>query len=76
MRAAKLTSPRLQRVLALLDDGQSYSTLEIVRGARVCAVNSIISELRERGAKIACERRDAEDGRRWYYTLTARPEDA
>ena len=47
MHAAKLEdSPRLQRVKALLNDGQWHGTREIVRAADVCAVNSIIAELR------------------------------
>lgn len=57
MKAAKLdTSPRLQRVARLLDDGRWYSTLDIMLGAGVCAVNSCVAELRANGLAIACRR--------------------
>jgi biotin operon repressor len=46
------TSPRLQRALALLQDGHWHSTRAIVRTADVCAVNSIITELRCNGYDI------------------------
>ena len=39
-------SPRLQRTLTLLSDGQWHTTRGIIKIADVCAVNSIISELR------------------------------
>ena len=66
MKAARLeTSPRLQRVAALLADGREYSTLDIVIGASVCAVNSCIAELRANGYAIACRR----VGDVWYYRL-------
>lgn len=55
MHAAKLeTSPRLQRVYAVLADGQEHSTMEIIDKANVCAVNSCIAELREGGLEISC----------------------
>lgn len=55
--SAKLeTSSRLQRVHALLADGREYSTLDIVRRCNVCAVNSIIAELRDNGCEIRCRR--------------------
>ena len=64
MNAAYLErSARLQRVDELLADGLEHSTWEIVAGAQVCAVNSIIAELRANGRQIRCIRR----GRRWYY---------
>lgn len=48
MRAAKLAnSERLQRVVNFLSDGAWHSTREIVHGAKVCAVNSAIAELRD-----------------------------
>lgn len=59
-------SPRLQRVAQLLGDGREYSTLQIVSGAGVCAVNSAIAELRANGLDIACRR----DGDLWLYRLT------
>lgn len=66
MHAARLDrSPRLQRVLALLADGQPHSTLDIIRGAHVCAVNSIVAELRHNGFAVCCQRA----GDRWFYQL-------
>jgi hypothetical protein len=66
VKAARLeTSPRLQRVAALLSDGREYSTLDIVIGASVCAVNSCIAELRANGFRIACRR----VGDVWYYRM-------
>lgn len=71
LRAGRLDrSPRLQRVRDLLLDGREYSTLEIVQGAHVCAVNSIVSELRANGLKIACRVIVAPNGERtWLYRL-------
>ncbi len=62
-------SPRLQRVAAVLADGRAHSTLDIVQGAQVCAVNSIIAELRANGWAIACTRR----GDVWWYQATHIP---
>lgn len=71
LHAARLQhSDRLRRVLRLLADGAPHSTLAIVQGAQVCAVNSIISELRRNGLSIRCWR----DGFRWYYQLGPAPE--
>jgi hypothetical protein len=57
IHAARLErSPRLQRVLELLSDGRWYSTLDIVVGAGVCAVNSCVAELRANGIPVACRR--------------------
>ena len=70
LHAARLhRSDRLRRVLRLLADGHPHSTLDIVRGAQVCAVNSIISELRSNGLPIRCRR----EGFVWYYQLGAPP---
>lgn len=53
MRAARLeTSPRLQRVLWALMDGQWHTTRELIVAAEVCAVNSCIAELRANGVAI------------------------
>ena len=74
MHAARLDrSPRLRRVHALLADGVERSTLDIVTGARVCAVNSCIAELRANGAAIDCRQdRDPDTGARvWLYRMTA-----
>ena len=66
MNAAKLErSERLQRVKAFLSDYRPHSTLEIVQKANVCAVNSIVAELRANGESIQCGRR----GDRWYYQM-------
>lgn len=55
MHFAKLrTSKRLQRVLGLLASGREYSTRDIIVGANVCAVNSIVAELRRNGIAITC----------------------
>lgn len=70
MHAGKIdSSKRLQRVDDLLADGREYSTLDIVARAQVCAVNSIIAELRANGRHIVCERR----GDRWYYRMEQEP---
>jgi hypothetical protein len=47
-------SPRLQRVFALLSDGDEYTTRRIVREADVCAVNSIMAELRQNSIPVTC----------------------
>ena len=75
LHAARLDrSDRLQRVLAVLEDGREHSTLEIVQRAGVCAVNSIAAELRANGCVIACRQDvDPADGRRvWLYRLEER----
>lgn len=72
MHAARLDrSPRLRRVHALLADGIERSTLDIVIGAKVCAVNSCIAELRANGATIDCRQvRDPNTGARvWLYRM-------
>ena len=57
LKAAHLaTSPRLQRVADLLADGREHATMEIVQAAQVCAVNSIVAELRANGLEILCRR--------------------
>jgi len=66
MKAAKLeNSDRLQRVDRLLNTGLEFSTREIAQFAHVCAVNSIIGELRENGRDIMCQRR----GKHWFYRM-------
>lgn len=58
MNAASIEkSKRLQRVDDLLSTGKRFSTLEIMKYANVCAVNSCISELRRNGRDIKCERK-------------------
>lgn len=75
MHAAPLTSPRLQRVLAVLRDGKPHTTRDIVRRARVMAVNACVSELRHHGAEITCVKQAAPGGHGWrfYYTMTKEP---
>ena len=73
LKAAKLDkSARLQRVRDLLSDGRERSTREIIFGAHVCAVNSVISELRANGLRIECRAIAATNGGRiWLYRLDA-----
>lgn len=75
MNAATLSSPRLQRVLHLLADGRPHTTRDIVRRAKVMAVNACVAELRTHGAEIVCIRQPAKihGGWRWYYTMTKGP---
>ena len=48
-------SSRLQRVLTVLSDCRPHTTREIIRAADVCAVNSIVAELRANGLDILCQ---------------------
>jgi len=75
MNCAPLSSPRLQRVLALLRDGQAHTTRDIVRRARVMAVNACVSELRAHGAEIECEARIKNGARRFYYRMVKEPQE-
>ncbi len=55
MHAANVDrSVRLNKVLGILASGAWVGTREIVRAADVCAVNSIISEIRANGIKVNC----------------------
>lgn len=66
MHAASIEkSERLGRVLDLLSQGAEFSTLDIIKNANVCAVNSIVAELRCNGFDINCQRR----GDKWFYRL-------
>jgi hypothetical protein len=66
MNAASIEkSERLGRVLDLLSQGGDFSTLDIIKQANVCAVNSIVAELRQNGFDINCQRR----GDKWFYRL-------
>jgi hypothetical protein len=73
IRAAALTSPRLQRALALLSDGRPHTTRDVVRRARVMAVNAVMSELRHHGAEILCTQQVTNGQRRFFYTMTKAP---
>lgn len=74
MHAAPLTSPRLQRVLAVLSDGKPHTTRAIVRKGRVMAVNACISELRHHGAVIDCRQEVVNGRRRFFYTMIKGPQ--
>lgn len=53
MHSARLEkSPRLQRVLEVLQRGGWWGTRAIITEADVCAVNSVVSELRENGIDV------------------------
>lgn len=55
MYSAKLeSSDRLQRVYECLMQGPK-TTLQLIQEAGVCAVNSIIDELRDNGISIDCK---------------------
>jgi hypothetical protein len=47
-------SERLQRLLEFLLDSQQHTTLEIIQGAGICAVNSAACELRKNGFDVRC----------------------
>ena len=75
LHAANLrTSGRLQRVHALLSDGAEHSTRDIVMGAEVMAVNSVIAELRANGCAISCRQTRGRDGSRvCFYKMLSGP---
>ena len=55
IHAARLeTSERLQRVLALLEQGGRYTTREIVMMAHVMAASTAVAELRANGIDVQC----------------------
>jgi len=65
IRAATIAgSARLSRVYRYLQDGHWHGTREIVRICDVCAVNTIIAELRDNG--ICIETRCVGQGRYEY----------
>jgi hypothetical protein len=76
IKAARLDSPRLQRVLRLLSDGRPHTTRTILRRANVCCVNTVIAELRHHGAEIECVVQPSHAGlrRRWTYRMTKAPD--
>jgi hypothetical protein len=64
MHAASLEkSKRLKRVDEYLSDLRPRSTMEIIQACTVCAVNSIIAELRANGRQIKCHQHN----RIFYY---------
>ena len=74
MHAARVgSSERLQRVLDVLRDHQEHSTFDLIANAAVCAVNSIVSELRANGFHITCRQdREPNGNRVWLYRLERR----
>lgn len=53
IRAANIkSSDRLGRVFRLLQDGNWHGTWEIINNCEVCAVNTVIAELRHNGLRI------------------------
>lgn len=68
------TSPRLRRTLKVLQEAQGeMTTYELSRAADICAVNSVIAELRENGAEITCRQAVKDGQRRFYYRLMKSP---
>ena len=61
-------SERLQKVAIYLSDGKPHSTRDILRGCDVCAVSTIVDELREakNGFDISCKQIGRD---RWEYTM-------
>lgn len=74
--AALAKSPRLQRLLAYLQaqGDRGATTLDIVTGADVMAVNSAVSELRKNGYPVTCvfEGRNVRESSVFRYTLGAK----
>ena len=58
-------SQRLQRVLAVLRDGKTHTTRDLIIKAQVCAVNSIVAEIRANGIQVDCRR----SGDVWLYCI-------
>lgn len=73
LRYANLqTSPRLQRALAALQaHPRGLTTMEWIREAGICAVNSCAAELRANGYRVICkpEGKSAEGASIYRYTL-------
>ncbi|MBM1816233.1 hypothetical protein JQX09_24320 [Sulfitobacter pseudonitzschiae] len=76
MHAAKLSSDRLSRVNRLLSDRKPHSTRSIMRKTHVCAINTCVSELRQLGADIKCERKYVNGRFVFYYTMLTPPDEA
>ncbi|MFG5381017.1 hypothetical protein [Yoonia sp. R2-816] len=79
MHAASLTSWRLQALIKVLSDGHPHSTKEIARKSKVLAISACVSELRQHGAEIICERKMVEEQGipKWvfFYTMLEAPRD-
>ena len=72
-------SARLQRLITYMIDGKVKTTLEIIQGADICAVNSAVCEVREQGFNLecvkkskpfACQLHDIEIARGTHFILT------
>lgn len=48
-------SKRLQRLLSVLSDGGWHTTLDLVKKAKICAVNTAVHELRQNGYGVECK---------------------
>jgi hypothetical protein len=69
------SSPRLRRALRVLQAANgALTTYELMRKAKICAVSSVVSELRNNGAEITCRQEVTNGRRRFYYTLIKSPE--
>lgn len=60
---------RLDRFLTLLSDREWHHTAEIVRKAKVCAVNSCASDARLLGRNVQCQRRRVNGYWVYFYRL-------
>ena len=70
-------SARLRRTLDVLErrEGHWLTTRDLIVEAHICAVNSVIAELRANGCEIECEQRPGKNSeRRWAYRLKSAPE--
>ena len=76
MNAARLkTSKRLQRTLKVLREakGVELTTRQLMRRANICAVNSVIAELRANGCEITTRREVHAGAPRFFYKLIKGP---
>ncbi len=73
--ASLSSSPRLLRTLRVLQEANGeLTTYELSRKAEICAVNSVIAELRQNGAEITCRQAVVNGQRRFFYNLIKSPE--
>ena len=72
MHAASLSSWRLQALIKVLSDRHPHSTKEIARRSKVLAISACVSELRQHGFEIICERKRVEEQgiRKWVFFYT------
>jgi len=69
------TSERLQKVLAVLQDGQWHSSFDLMQKTNLVAVGSAISELRANGLEIKCECEAMGKYKYRLITLSCLPQD-